>query len=222
MDDTLPPVDSSALPAAENKRLRDSHPLYGRMNGEVIWMAYEELGLDAGACATAMDAELALRRRTLDIMATLERSPGACCVPELPDAPCASCTACPDLAHLYVDAAAPQWQQWLPPYAIGCRVHARLLSHEEARQAGFRAPEGSDPPGAGCSARVLHPKRSPRQRILTLSRKKACLLGKAWVKELLARPCWMHGSLPAQCAAAVTRLCRIYDTHSFLHIRRTS
>lgn len=146
MDDTLPPVDSSALPAAENKRLRDSHPLYGRMNGEVIWMAYEELGLDAGACATALDAELALRRRTLDIMATLERSPGACCVPELPDAPCASCTACPDLAHLYVDAAAPQWQQWLPPYAIGCRVHARLLSHEEARQAGFRAPEGSYPP----------------------------------------------------------------------------
>ena len=128
MDDTLPPVDSSALPAAENKRLRDSHPLYGRMYGEVIWMAYEELGLDAGACATALDAELALRRRTLDIMATLERSPG------------------PDLAHLYVDAAAPQWQQWLPPYAIGCRVHARLLSHEEARQAGFRAPEGSDPP----------------------------------------------------------------------------
>lgn len=45
MDDTLPLVDSATLPDAEKKRLRNSHPLYGRMNGEVIWMAYEELGL---------------------------------------------------------------------------------------------------------------------------------------------------------------------------------
>ena len=56
MDDTLPLVDSATLPDAEKKRLRNSHPLYGRMNGEVIWMAYEELGYDAEACATVMDA----------------------------------------------------------------------------------------------------------------------------------------------------------------------
>lgn len=116
------------------------------MNGEVIWMAYEELGCDAEACATGMDAELALRRRTISLMATLERAPHACCVLELPDAPCASCTACPDLARLSIDAATPQWRQWLPPYAIGCRVHARLLSHKEAGQAGCRPPEGADLP----------------------------------------------------------------------------
>lgn len=95
MDDTLPLVDSAMLPDAEKKRLRNSHPLYGRMNGEVIWMAYEELGYDAEACATVMDAELDLRHRTVSLMATLEQSPDACCVLELPDAPCASCTACP-------------------------------------------------------------------------------------------------------------------------------
>ena len=58
MDDTLPLVDSAKLSDAEKKRLRNSHPLYGRMNGEVIWVAYEELGYDAETCATAMDAEL--------------------------------------------------------------------------------------------------------------------------------------------------------------------
>ena len=92
MDDTFPLVDSATLPDAEKKRLRNSHPLYGRMNGEVIWMAYEELGYDAEACATVMDAELDLRHRTVSLMATLEQSPDACCVLELPDAPCASCT----------------------------------------------------------------------------------------------------------------------------------
>lgn len=143
MDDTLPLVDSATLPDAEKKRLRNSHPLYGRMNGEVIWMAYEELGYDAEACATAMDAELDLRHRTVSLMATLEQFPDACCVLELPDAPCASCTACPDLARLAIDAATPQWRQWLPPYAIGCRVHARLLSHTEAGQAECRPPEGA-------------------------------------------------------------------------------
>lgn len=115
MDDTLPLVDSATLPDAEKKRLRNSHPLYGRMNGEVIWMAYEELGYDAEACATVMDAELDLRHRTVSLMATLEQSPDACCVLELPDAPCASCTACPNLTRLAIDAATPQWRQWLPP-----------------------------------------------------------------------------------------------------------
>ena len=86
MDDTLPLVDSATLPDAEKKRLRNSHPLYGRMNGEVIWMAYEELGYDAEACATVMDTELDLRHRTVSLMATLEQSPDACCVLELPDA----------------------------------------------------------------------------------------------------------------------------------------
>ena len=102
MDDTFPLVDSATLSAAEKKCLRDSHPLYGRMNGEVIWMAYEELGYDAEACATGMDAELELRHRIISLMATLERAPDACCVLELPDAPCASCTACPYLAGLSI------------------------------------------------------------------------------------------------------------------------
>ncbi len=192
------------------------------MNGEVIWMAYEELGLDAGACATAMDAELALRRRTLDIMATLERSPGpAVCrncrmPPALPVPPARIWPTCMSMPrHHSGSSGCPRM-----PSAAGS-MPACCRTRRPGRQAS--APQRAPiPPGAGCSARVLRPKRSPRQRILTLSRKKACLLGKAWVKELLARPCWMHGSLPAQCAAAVTRLCRIYDTHSFLHIRRTS
>ena len=115
MDDTLPLVDSATLSDAEKKRLRNSHPLYGRMNGEVIWVAYEELGYDAETCATAMDAELDLRHRTVSLMATLEQCPDACCVLELPEAPCASCTACPDLEHLSIDAMTPQWRQWLPP-----------------------------------------------------------------------------------------------------------
>ena len=125
MDDTLPLVDSATLPDAEKKRLRNSHPLYGRMNGEVIWMAYEELGYDAEACATVMDAELDLRHRTVSLMATLEQSPDACCVLELPDAPCASCTACPNLTRLAIDAATPQWRQWLR--LCGCHT-CRLYS----------------------------------------------------------------------------------------------
>lgn len=159
MDDTLPLVDSATLPDAEKKRLRDSHPLYGRMNGEVIWMAYEELGHDAEACAAGMDAELELRRRTVSLMATLERSPDACCVLELPDALCASCTACPDLARLAISAATPQWRQWLPPYAIGCRAHARLLPHREARQAGYRPPAGSALPRHQMLCPLLTPEK---------------------------------------------------------------
>ena len=143
----------------KKKRLRNSHPLYGRMNGEVIWMAYEELGYDAETCATAMDAELDLRHRTVSLMATLEQCPDACCVLELPEAPCASCTACPDLEHLSIDAMTPQWRQWLPPYAIGCRVHARLLSHKDARQAGCSPVKGDDLPRRGMLCPCLTPQK---------------------------------------------------------------
>ncbi len=159
MDDTLPLVDSATLSDAEKKRLRNSHPLYGRMNGEVIWVAYEELGYDAETCATAMDAELDLRHRTVSLMATLEQCPDACCVLELPEAPCASCTACPDLEHLSIDAMTPQWRQWLPPYAIGCRVHARLLSHKDARQAGCFPVKGDDLPRRGMLCPCLTPQK---------------------------------------------------------------
>ena len=159
MDDTLPLVDSATLSDAEKKRLRNSHPLYGRMNGEVIWVAYEELGYDAETCATAMDAELDLRHRTVSLMATLEQCPDACCVLELPEAPCASCTACPDLEHLSIDAMTPQWRQCLPPYAIGCRVHARLLSHKDAQQAGCSPVKGDDLPRRGMLCPCLTPQK---------------------------------------------------------------
>ena len=152
MDDTLPLVDSATLPDAEKKRLRNSHPLYGRMNGEVIWMAYEELGYDAEACATVMDAELDLRHRTVSLMATLEQSPDACCVLELPDAPCASCTACPDLARLAIDAATPQWRQWLPatPSAAASMPACWRIGKPDRQDVALR--KGPPCPGARCSA----------------------------------------------------------------------
>lgn len=140
MNDLFPPVDSATLPAAEGRRLRNSHPLYGRMNGEVIWMVHEELGLDSDACAAALDAELALRQRSLDILATLERHPEACCVLDVPEGPCAACTGCAGLSRLMLDAATPQWLQWLPPYAVGCRVRGRLVPQDMALRAGHRPP----------------------------------------------------------------------------------
>lgn len=146
MDDSFPPVDSATLPPSEDKRLRNSHPLYSRMNGEVIWMAYEELGFEADACAAAMDAELDLRRRMTDVMATLEQRPDACCLLELPPEPCADCSGCRRLALLAVDAATPHWQGWLPPYAIGCRARCRLVTRAEAEQANCRFPAGLRPP----------------------------------------------------------------------------
>lgn len=158
MHDTFPPVDSAALPAAEGRRLRNSHPLYGRMNGEVIWMIHEELGLDGDACARAMDDELALRQRSLDILATLERHPEACCVLEIPDAPCTTCTACAVLPQLMLDSRLPQWQRWLPPYAVGCRIRGYLIPREAALKAGRRPPdEAACPPARPLACPCLAP-----------------------------------------------------------------
>lgn len=158
MNDSFPPVDSAALPAAEERRLRNSHPLYGRMNGEVIWMVHEELGRDSESCAAALDEELALRRRSLDILATLERHPEACCVLEVPDGPCGTCTGCDALPHLALDAGLPQWRQWLPPYAVGCRVRGRLMACVEARQAGHHPPAAdARPPRRSLACPCLAP-----------------------------------------------------------------
>ena len=154
MDDTLPLVDSATLSDAEKKRLRNSHPLYGRMNGEVIWVAYEELGYDAETCATAMDAELDLRHRTVSLMATLEQCPDACCVLELPEAPCASCTACPDLEHLSIDAMTPQWRQWLPPMPSAAGSMPACCHTRTPDRRGAPPSKETICPGAGCSARA--------------------------------------------------------------------
>ena len=109
-----------------------------------------------------MDTELDLRHCTVSLAGHAGAIPGCLLRAGNRMIPRASCTACPDLARLAIDAATPQGGSGCP-HAMG-RVHARLLSHTEAGQAGCRSPEGAALPRRQMLCPCLTPENSPQQK----------------------------------------------------------
>ena len=106
--------DGEELSAERGRALRARHPLYARLNGEVVWMLYEELGWDAGQCGRYMDRFLADMQAALAVMDAVEQAPQRrfrIAGRTLPDGREECCPGCPCRQLPWAVICAPCWWQ---------------------------------------------------------------------------------------------------------------
>ncbi|MDD6181595.1 MAG: hypothetical protein ACI33N_06475 [Desulfovibrionaceae bacterium] len=126
-------MNDGELSAERGRALRARHPLYARLNGEVVWMLYEELGWDAGQCGRYMDRFLADMQAALAVMDAVEQAPQRrfrIAGRTLPDGREECCPGCPcrQLLGREIHGRMPDWLSLLPPFAVGCHLRAVLVA----------------------------------------------------------------------------------------------
>ncbi len=121
------------LSAGESRELRNRHPLYARLSGDVIWALFEELGYDDEQCGQALDAAIAQMHHVLAVMRRLENDPTAYFV--LRGDPVCEC--CAPLLRGAFPAARPAWRRFLPPFAVGCRMSCEILDAAVLKEKGY-------------------------------------------------------------------------------------
>lgn len=126
--------DQNELTPERKKVLRNKHPLYSRLSGEVVWGLYEEQGFDAHDCGKAMDAFIEAMHATVATMDRLERDPRAFLAVKAGDTACPGCTAFSGRA---VQASNPAWLQCLPPFGVGCKAACEALDESAVREEGY-------------------------------------------------------------------------------------
>lgn len=136
-------MSENALDSTQSRQLRNQHPLYTKLSGDVVWLLYEERGYDAKACEQAMDAFIATMHSTLAVMHSIES--GAAHHFIVQGKPC--CTQYRHLAGKIFAASGPNWREYLPPYAVGCPLTCRLLAATELPA--LHAKQDIRPPSCG-------------------------------------------------------------------------
>ncbi len=130
------------LSSEEKKALRNRHPLYTRLSGDVVWALFEDLGYDPERCGEAMDAFIAEMHHTLAVMRRLETDAAAYLVLRGK-----LCERCALLADQALSAANPDWRRFLPPFAVGCRITCDALDAAAVKEAGCAVlPDGEAAP----------------------------------------------------------------------------
>ncbi len=137
-----------------DKKLLARHPLLSKLSGEVIWMLFEEEGVDAKTIDSFFDYFGRLLRETVALMGRLldPDDTGASYFrirqcPEIVAFAGAApfCSSCATLSGLVIPVSQPDFTRWLPPYSLGCRLRAECLSAEEAAGARMVAPDAMPP-----------------------------------------------------------------------------
>ena len=109
--------------SANAKHLLQSHGLFSKLSGQVLWNLAEEAGAGEEQLAAFMDWCEALKLETGELMAAL--APGLCLELRLDD-PGPACPDCAALQGLRVPADSPEILQFIPPFGLGCRCRASL------------------------------------------------------------------------------------------------
>jgi hypothetical protein len=123
------------------KDLASRHPLFSRLTGQVIWLLFEEHKASSEDIDAFMEHYLAWRDEQLTVMAALEANRSAYLrITTDPPAnnsddgytamrpPCKHCRA---LHGAILPASHPDLIRCLPPFALGCRCRAEIISAEE-------------------------------------------------------------------------------------------
>lgn len=119
--------------AAQSKILRNQHPLYQKLSGDVIWVLYEERGFDAEACGKALDDFIDTMHRTVAVMQALESGIAKHFVVQGAARGCAY----EALTGQIFSTDRAEWRKFLPPYAVGCSLNCRALEAAE-----LQSPQG--------------------------------------------------------------------------------
>lgn len=139
-------AQEEALSSEESKELRNRHPLYARLSGDVVWALFEELGYDDEQCGRAMDAVIAQMHHVLAVMRRLESDPTAHFV--LRGDP--ACERCAPLMRAAFPATHPAWRRFLPPFAVGCRMSCEALDAAALKERGYAAPADGESAPPDC------------------------------------------------------------------------
>ncbi len=119
--------------------LASRHPLFSRLTGQVIWLLFEEHKASQEDIDAFMEHYLAWRAEQLGVMAGLEANRGAYLriTTDPPtdglatDGYIASrppCKHCRSLNGAILPASHPDVIRCLPPFALGCRCRAELIT----------------------------------------------------------------------------------------------
>ncbi len=124
------------------KDLASRHPLFSRLTGQVIWLLFEEHKASSEDIDAFMEHYLAWRNEQLSVMAALEANRGAYLrittdppvntgndAPHIASRP--PCKHCRSLHGAILPASHPDIIRCLPPFALGCRCRAELITSEQ-------------------------------------------------------------------------------------------
>lgn len=131
------------LDPAQSKQLRNQHPLYQKLSGDVIWVLYEERGFDAEACGKAMDEFIATMHSTVAVMQALDNGTAQhFAVQGEPRG-----EQCGAAIGQSISTDSPQWRECLPPYAVGCSLSCRVIETDKPQ--GTQDDHSMRPPRCG-------------------------------------------------------------------------
>ena len=112
------------------QELASRHPLFNRLTGQVIWLLFEERGIEPPVIDAFMGRYLAWRERHLEILRpVLEQRAEDTPYIQIQTRPgSGACASCASLNGLILPVGSPLARNFLPPYSLGCRTSAVLLS----------------------------------------------------------------------------------------------
>lgn len=131
-------------PESARTLLLETHPLFRRLSGQIVWLLLEEQELSEAAIGAFLDRIEELRQATIQLMVDvaaghgpayleLVRGDGGNPLAAAPEyARGETCADCARIAGRVIDTSAPDWQTLLPPYGLGCRLCARPWTRPEA------------------------------------------------------------------------------------------
>lgn len=133
----------------EYKELIESHPLYRRLSGQVIWLMFEERGARENDIQAFLDLYETGKRKNLELMAAAldEGNEYAGLLLETARNQ-RLCERCRRVCGAAVDLSRADIAGWFPPFGLGCALIARLIGKDEwaAMDSRALAPAGQSPP----------------------------------------------------------------------------
>ena len=125
--------------STDYKKLSDAHPLFTRLSGQVIWLLMEENDVSETDINAFMDSVMEWRESHLDAMQELQENPEKymlITVDRIDDLPedQHSCATCEKLNGKILPASHPDLIKMLPPYSLGCRARAKVISKKDVPQ----------------------------------------------------------------------------------------
>ncbi len=134
------------LTSEEKKRLRNIHPLYKRLSGDVVWALLQENGFDDNVAGKLMDAVLDEMHGVVAAMSAVERNPQMSLTLKAKGPVCERCAV---FHGTVLSSVNPQWIDFLPPFAVGCQMTCEVTS-----------PHAKDESGCIDAAQLLAPEYS--------------------------------------------------------------
>lgn len=116
------------------KKLIESHPLYRRLSGQVIWLLFEERDVSETRINAFLERYEAEKLQNLAVMAAaLDASAGQRYSHLLlePSRTENRCERCGEHSGKAISLSRPGLEKWLPPFGLGCALRPRLLSRSD-------------------------------------------------------------------------------------------